>query len=172
MRSRFAILASTLIVAMSLLPQAASGQEIAGGGAGTFFTKGGHTEQVGDVFAELSYNVNIEGTDRFLQVLGLGGFGEDGDGLLGIGARHFWGVSPGIYPAVGAQLFYLNGGDLDNLFETTIFAGPEVSCELLADTYDVSIMPFIGWYPALAGDDDTNIFRFGLRLNELPTETP
>jgi hypothetical protein len=159
-----------LVALMTVLgSRAASAQEIAGGGAAIFLTKDGDSQQIGDIFAEASWAANIGVTNRSLMISALAGYGEDGDGFVGIGGRHFWQVSDGIYPGLGAQLFYLNGGDLDALQETSVFVGPEVSLELLAEGYDLSVMPFVAFYPAIVGDD-ANIFRFGIRLNELPVE--
>lgn len=159
------------LVAMALwaLPWVAEAQEIAGGGAAVFLTKDGESRKIGDIFAEVSWTAAIGTTSRSLMVSALAGYGDEGDGFVGIGGRHFWEVSQGVYPGLGAQLFYLNGGGLDGLSETSVFAGPEASLELLAEGYDLSVMPFVAFYPAFVGDD-ANIFRFGIRLNELPTE--
>lgn len=154
-----------LLLTFLALPVAA--QEIAGGGAVVFLNQHNESHKIGDVFAEVSWALPIGETSRWLEVSGLGGFGDEGDGFLGIGGRHFWMAAEGIYPGLGAQMFYLNGGGLDGLQETSVFIGPEASLELLSEDFDLKVMPFVAWYPAILGDD-ANILRFGLRLNELP----
>jgi hypothetical protein len=163
MRNGFAI--TSLLVALMLCPRATSAQEIAAGGAIVFLTQHGESHKIGDVFGEVSWSYPIGASQRWLQASALAGYGDEGDGMLGVGLRHFWQAAEGIYPGLGAQVFYLNGGGLDGLQETSVFIGPEASLELLSESFDVKVMPFLAWYPAILGED-ANILRFGLRLNE------
>jgi len=146
------------------MPGASLAQDITAGGSATFLSKDGDTNKVGDAFGEVSWDLALS-NENFVQLSALGGFGEKGQGFLGIGGRHYWLASDGFYPAIGAQVFYLNGDDL-GLDETSIFLGPELSIELLSEAYPWSVRPFVAWYPAISGDD-ASLFRFGLSVNDI-----
>lgn len=155
------------ILWQTLLPGATSAQDITAGGSATFLSKDGNTNKVGDAFGEVSWDLGLA-NENFVQLSALGGFGEKGQGFLGIGGRHYWHASDGFYPSIGAQVFYLNAAEL-GLDEVSIFMGPELSIELLSEAYPWSVRPFVAWYPAISGDD-ASLFRFGLSVNDIGEE--
>lgn len=169
MLSRLAILRLASVLALVLwhvsITRTASAQDILAGGSATFLTHDGSTSKVADAFGEVTWDIALSNSN-YIQVAALGGYGEKGQGFLGIGGRHYWHATDGVYPAIGAQVFYLNGGDL-GLDETSIFVGPELSVELLSDAYPWSVRPFVAWYPAISGADETSLFRFGIAVNDI-----
>lgn len=162
-RIRATVFLTAAVISWHSIPSATSAQDLAGGGSATFLEKNGKTETIGDVFAEVDIDLPIGDTDRSIEFAMLGGFGESGSGFLGFGAKHFWMSSPGIYPGLGADLFYLNGGTAVD--ETTIFLGGVACAELLKENFPWKVRPFLAYYPAIMGDDAT-IFRFGVQLND------
>jgi hypothetical protein len=156
----------SILMAILVFSTSSFAQQISFGGATNFVDKNEATNQVSDLYAEIDLVSPIDNTSHQGEFLVLGGYGEEGDFLLGIGGRHFWRWSDNVKPSIGAQMFHFNGGGIDkSLGETTVFAGGEVGCKLSINSCNIEAMPFAAWYPAILGDTDTDIKRFGVRLS-------
>lgn len=154
------------LVALLLIPAAASAQVIAGSGSGAaLLIKDGKTEAVGQVLAEVGYRFpfNLQQTS-FGELVAIYGANVNNGQLGGLLYRHYIDTIPGngVMPGITGGFFAVGAEDIVGLTQTTIFAGGGALLDITPGTDTDKITGYGEFYKSVSGDAAT-LIRFGIR---------
>lgn len=160
------ILATIAAVALLVAPAAAQQLTVGPGGVTTWLEMDGKSMDVGDLFAELEYQVPMNtATTHWLGVApSIAGDTK----TKGMALRYYFETAGGAaYPGFGIAAYRIGGDDLTALGADTWFVGGEVLLEFsvpMGDTGDIPATAVVGIYPSISGAKDATMIRLGVKV--------